>query len=128
MKNILKAEQAAQVAIAILALYYQPINFAWWQWILLFLSPDLGMVGYLINSKVGALTYNIAHHKAIAALFIIGGFVYSGPVLLIAGLLLWAHSAFDRMMGYGLKFNDSFQHTHIGWLNSKNGLKKEVMQ
>jgi hypothetical protein len=128
MKNVLKAEQAAQLAVAIIALYYQPLTFAWWQWVLLFLSPDLGMVGYLVNSRVGALTYNIAHHKAIAAMFIIVGFVYSGPVFLLAGLLLYAHSAFDRMIGYGLKYPDSFQHTHIGWLNSKNDVRREVMQ
>jgi hypothetical protein len=22
----------------------------------------------------------------------------------------------DRMLGYGLKFSDGFQHTHLGWI------------
>jgi hypothetical protein len=27
---------------------------------------------------------------------------------------LFGHSAFDRMLGYGMKYTDSFQHTHLG--------------
>ena len=114
MKNLLKTEQAMPLVLAIFALYYQPLQFVWWQWVLLFLSPDLGMVGYLFNSRVGAVLYNIAHHKALAGLLIIAGILFHFPVVLFAGLLLWAHSAFDRIMGYGLKYADSFQHTHLG--------------
>jgi cell division protein FtsW (lipid II flippase) len=119
MKNLLKSEQAAQLSLAIIALYYQPIQFAWWVWILLFLAPDLGIVGYLINTAVGAVLYNMAHHKAIAGAFIIVGVLCHFPVLLLIGLLLWAHSSFDRIMGYGLKYGDSFQHTHLGTIGKQ---------
>ena len=119
MNNLLKAEQAMQLALAIIALYYQPIAFAWWQWPLLFLAPDISMVGYLVNSRVGAVCYNIAHHKAVAGALIIAGLVFHGPVYLLIGLLLWAHSSFDRIMGYGLKFPDAFQHTHLGMIGKK---------
>ncbi len=33
--------------------------------------------------------------------------------------LLFAHSSFDRMLGYGLKYNDSFNHTSLGWTGKK---------
>ncbi|MFI5195502.1 MAG: DUF4260 domain-containing protein [Chitinophagales bacterium] len=119
MQNLLKIEQVIQLILGIIALYYQPIHFAWWLWIILFLSPDLSMVGYIWNSKVGATLYNIAHHKAIAGLLIISGVIFRFPILLLAGLLLWSHSSFDRIMGYGLKYNNSFQHTHLGHIGKK---------
>ncbi len=119
MINLLKAEQAAQLAIAILALYYQPIYFAWWLWPFIFLSPDISMLGYMFSCRVGAAMYNWFHHKLVAGLLIITGFLYPNPVVLFIGLLLWAHSSFDRIMGYGLKYNDSFSHTHLGMIGIK---------
>jgi len=116
MKNLLRSEEAMQLALSIVALYYQPIHFAWWVWPFLFLSPDISMVGYLINTRVGAVLYNIAHHKAVAGILIVIGFVFHFPVALFVGLVLWAHSSFDRIMGYGLKYSDSFGHTHLGFI------------
>lgn len=124
MKKLLQSEQAMQLILAIAALNIQTLHFSWWQWILLFLSPDISMLGYLINTKVGAVCYNIAHHKAVAGAFIIIGFFYHMPVVLFVGILLWAHSAFDRVMGYGLKYADSFDHTHLGLI----GKSKKAMQ
>ncbi len=123
MKNLLRSEQAMQLALAIIALYYQPIHCAWWLWPFLFLSPDISMVGYLVNSRVGAVLYNLAHHKAIAGGFVIAGLAGHLPVMLFLGLLLWAHSSFDRIMGYGLKYPDSFDHTHLGHIG-KSAKKK----
>jgi hypothetical protein len=114
MKNILKAEEAAQFAIAIFAISYLPIHFGWWLWPLLFLAPDLSAMGYLINNKVGAATYNLVHHKGVAAVVLAAGLLLSNPVIVVAGLLLWAHSSFDRMLGYGLKYPDAFKNTHLG--------------
>ena len=114
MKQTLIAEQVAQLAICIAALYFQPIHIAWWLWLPLFLSPDVSMLGYMVNSRVGAWCYNIAHHKAVAAICIGIGFFFHFPVWLFIGILLWGHSSMDRMMGYGLKYPDSFQHTHLG--------------
>lgn len=116
MQYTLKTEQAIQLVMAIFALHCQPVHFEWWQWILLFLSPDISMVGYSINSRTGAVLYNIVHHKALAGTLIFIGLTYHFPVSLMSGLLLWAHSSFDRLMGYGLKYPDSFQHTHLGWI------------
>jgi hypothetical protein len=36
------------------------------------------------------------------------------PAMQLAGLIMFGHSAFDRLLGYGLKFKDSFNHTHLG--------------
>ena len=70
----------------------------------------------LSNTKVGAFTYNLFHHKGVACIIItIGWFTVSHWVVL-AGILLFTHSSFDRTMGYGLKYEDGFKHTHLGWL------------
>ena len=119
MKYQLKAEQAVQLALSIIALYLQPYSFHWWVWLLLFLAPDVSMLGYLVGPKTGAITYNLIHHKLVAGIFIAIGFPGHMPVLLLIGLLLWAHSSFDRMMGYGLKFPDSFHNTHLGLIGGK---------
>ena len=116
MKYTLRAEELTQLALTIAGLYAQPIHIPAWLWPILFLAPDLGMLGYLINTRVGAFTYNVCHHKGLAILLIVAGYWLMLPMLMLAGLLLYAHSAFDRMMGYGLKYGDSFKHTHLGWL------------
>ena len=74
MKQVLQLEELAQTALGIAALYYQSIHFNWWLWPILFLSPDISMLGYTINTKVGAFTYNLFHHKGVA-IFIGSGFV-----------------------------------------------------
>ncbi len=116
MKYLLKAEEAAGLALAILAIYLQPVTIIWWLWPFLFLSPDISMLGYLHNAKTGAWTYNLFHHKGIAALVIFAGYGLHAPWVLFTGLVLFAHAAFDRLAGYGLKYNDSFSHTHLGYV------------
>lgn len=119
MKNILKAEELAQLIIAIMALTCFPLGIPWWLWPVLFLAPDLSMLGYLAGAKAGAVCYNLAHHKGLSIMIIIAGWSLHLPAMVVSGLLLFAHSSFDRMLGYGLKFGDSFQHTHLGTIGKK---------
>jgi hypothetical protein len=114
MKNTLKLEELAQLGIALFGIYQLSPGIYWWLWPFLFLVPDLSMVGYLVNTRVGAVCYNLAHHKAIAAVVLLVGWSLHAPMFLLAGLLLWAHSSFDRVLGYGLKYPDAFTHTHLG--------------
>jgi hypothetical protein len=116
MKNLIKLEEIGILAISVFLLYKLGIRLAWWFYLVLFLSPDIGMLGYLINARVGAFTYNLFHHKLVASIVLILGVLQSNNYLLLAGLLLLAHSSFDRVLGYGLKYNDSFKHTNVGYL------------
>lgn len=112
MKNILKLEE---LAMFVLALYlYSTLDLSWWLFAAFFLAPDLGMLGYLVNTKTGAVTYNITHHKGIAAACYLVGVFLSMPVFMFAGLVMFAHSCFDRVLGYGLKYSDNFRNTHLG--------------
>ncbi len=112
MKNILKLEELAMFALALYL--YTTLDLSWWLFAAFFLAPDLGMLGYLVNSKTGAVTYNITHHKALAVACYLAGVLLTMPVLTFAGIIMFAHSSFDRVLGYGLKYSDNFKNTHLG--------------
>tara|TARA_B100001146_G_scaffold146540_1_gene128758 strand:- start:672 stop:1022 length:351 start_codon:yes stop_codon:yes gene_type:complete len=112
MKTSLKLEELAMLLLGIFL--FSQLNFSWWWFIGLFLAPDLGMLGYLINTKVGAFTYNLFHHKFVAiAIYFFGIFITSEIVQMI-GVLLFSHASFDRIFGYGLKYEKGFKFTHLG--------------
>lgn len=114
MKNLLKLEEAG---IFILTVYlFSTLDFAWWWFPALLLLPDIGMIGYLINPKIGAFTYNLFHHRLTAASVALLGMKVESDYLVLAGIILFAHISFDRVMGYGLKYTDSFQHAHLGMI------------
>jgi hypothetical protein len=84
-------------------------------WLLpLLLAPDVSMVGYLGGPRLGAVTYNLVHNLAVAALLIaVGWFAALAPVAL-AGAVVLAHVGMDRALGYGLKLPSDFRDTHLG--------------
>ncbi len=126
MKTLLRLEELAQFLLIVLVLVMKGV--AWWVYPLLLLGPDVSMLGYLIDTRVGAVCYNIAHHKGIALLVLFVGFAIEignmltnvNSAFVIAGLVLYGHSCMDRALGYGLKFSDDFKHTHLGWIGKKS--------
>lgn len=114
MKYILKLEELAMTIIAIIGIRHYNLNISLWVWVILFFMPDIGMLGYLINTKVGAVLYNLFHHKGIAIFIALIGYFIGNEIMIATGLLLFAHASFDGIWGYGLKFNDNFKHTHLG--------------
>lgn len=114
MKNLIRFEELALFALAIYLNSFLP--FPRWLFWALFLAPDIGMLGYLINPKVGSLTYNLLHHKGVAILFYFTGYFLAIHELTFVGVLLLGHSSFDRIFGYGLKYADQFAHTHLGMI------------
>lgn len=114
MKTILKLEDIAKLILAYtLSLY---LGFSWWLFLALLFAPDLSMVGYLFSPRSGAWLYNLFHHQGVAVAVGLVGLYLAVPGLQLAGLILFGHSAMDRALGYGLKYNDSFKHTHLGWI------------
>jgi hypothetical protein len=112
MKNLLKVEELFMFSLSIF--FFTKLNFAWWWYPALLFTPDLSMLGYLINSQTGAATYNFIHHKALGiSIFILGIILVNQPIQ-FAGLILFGHSSMDRILGYGLKYPDAFKHTHLG--------------
>ncbi|MBC3788688.1 DUF4260 domain-containing protein [Spirosoma utsteinense] len=112
MKTLIKAEEVAQFALSIVL--FAKLSFIWWVYPALFLVPDLSMLGYAISNKVGAFVYNLAHHKGVAIGIGLIGLFLDNNYWLLAGIVLFGHSALDRAFGYGLKYNRGFQFTHLG--------------
>ena len=115
MSLMLQAEEAAITIVSIYFLSKYNLGFPVWVWILLFFSPDFSMLGYLFGNRTGAFVYNLFHHRALALALTAMGFWMHLPLLISGGLLLFAHSSFDRIFGFGLKYGDSFNHTSSGW-------------
>lgn len=111
MKASLRLEELAMFGLGIFA--FNQLDFAWWWFLILLLTPDLGMFGYLINSKIGALTYNLFHHKGLAILIYLSGIYLANDIVQLAGTILFSHSALDRIFGYGLKYKSAFNNTHL---------------
>ena len=80
----------------------------------LLLVPDVSMVGYLRDPRLGSLLYNVAHNWALGVLVLGLGFLSVQAWLIVAGAILIAHVGMDRALGYGLKLPTSFQETHLG--------------
>ncbi len=117
MKISLQIEELTQFVASIVVLVFLELDIAWWLWPIIFLAPDIGMVGYLANPKIGSWTYNFFHFKSIAVAVIACGVLLEFKELLVAGVVLFGHAAMDRMLGYGLKYPDSFKHTHLGMMS-----------
>jgi hypothetical protein len=114
----LRLEGAVALALAVLA--YRATGASWLMFAVLFLTPDLSMLGYMINKRVGAWIYNFGHSyltpAAIALLGFVMGISMLGPIALI-----WAaHIGFDRLVGYGLKYAAAFGATHLSWKDKRD--------
>ena len=119
MKAILKLEE---LFMFLLGMYlFSLLDFQWWWFLILILLPDIGMVGYVLNNKAGALMYNIFHHKGLAIAIYFTGIYLSVPLLQLIGIIVFSHASMDRMIGYGLKFEKGFKYTHLGEIGGKNG-------
>lgn len=100
--------------IGTLILFGLATSYSWWLYALLFFIPDISFTAYLINTKVGALAYNIFHHKGIMIALILIGYFTQLEWILAIGVIFLGHTSLDRVFGYGLKFSDDFKHTHLG--------------
>ena len=109
-----KAEGAVVFAAALAILLSGDLPFAWWVALLAFFAPDLSFAAYLFGNRAGAEAYNAVHIYGFGAVVLGAGTFAASPVLTALGLLWLAHSGFDRMLGYGLKLPEGFQHTHLG--------------
>ncbi len=112
MKNLLKIEEFFLFGLALFL--FSRLHYSWGWYALLFLAPDLSALGYLVNPRLGAWTYNLVHHKGVSVTLYVLGYLLSVPWLMFAGTILLGHSSLDRVFGYGLKYPEAFQNTHLG--------------
>lgn len=112
MRSLLKTEQV----VVLLATYFATIllGHPWWLFFALLLFPDISMLGYIAGPRIGAFIYNLFHHQGIAAILILIGWYTPHEWILMAGIIMFGHSAMDRVFGYGLKYFSGFKDTHLG--------------
>jgi hypothetical protein len=112
-----------EMAIFGLSIYlFSNTGLTWWWFWLLLLTPDIGMAGYMVNTSLGSFTYNLLHSKALGVILLLAGKHFGAQVVDLAGIIILAHSSMDRVFGYGLKYKDSFKHTHLGMIGSKKDI------
>ena len=112
MTKVLLHLEGLAVLISSVCLYASN-GFSWLLFILLLFVPDLGMVGYMIDKRIGAVIYNIVHTYIFSILLILIGFLLSSDIFLDIGLISAAHIGMDRTCGFGLKYPSDFKDTHM---------------
>jgi Domain of unknown function (DUF4260) len=117
MKSIIKLEEFGLFLFGIYL--FNQLDYAWWWFLVLILTPDFSMIGYVFGNKSGAFLYNLVHHRGIAILIYLTGIYFSNHLIQLTGIILFAHSSMDRMMGYGLKYETGFKFTHLGEIGKK---------
>lgn len=113
----LRIEGFALLVATIVAFSHQ--HQRWWLYPALLLVPDIFMVGYFANSKIGAFLYNLGHSYPVPFLIIYFGWKSSSFLWAAIGLIWLGHIGWDRLFGYGLKYDSRFKDTHLGNLDKK---------
>ena len=108
---LLRTEEAGLLIAAVLL--YAHFHFSWLLFAALFLAPDLSMLGYLANPRIGSVLYNLGHTLFIPLAMFLAGYTSNHPLLLAIAVIWAAHIAFDRLLGYGLKYPAHFKDTHL---------------
>lgn len=91
----------------------------WWIYPALLLIPDIFMLGYFKDKTAGALLYNAGHSYLLPVLVIYSGWHRHHPLSIAIGLIWLGHIGWDRLLGYGLKYDSGFKDTHLGSIGKK---------
>ncbi len=108
---LLRSEGAFVLALSLYL--YRTTGAHWGIFFLLFLWPDLSILGYLGSARLGARLYNLVH-TYIFPLTLAGVSYYEDKARLLTFALIWfAHIGMDRALGFGLKYPTLFKDTHL---------------
>jgi len=109
---LLRAEGAGLLTAS--AILYAKSGETWLLFAILFLSPDLSLLGYLGGARVGSIVYNAAHTLVGPLVLATAGLLWPANFLVPLALIWIAHIGFDHLVGYGLKYAAGFGFTHLG--------------
>ena len=103
----------ALAALAFVLGLYAWLGGSWLLFAVLFLVPDLAALGYLAGSRTGAVAYNVAHTCSLPIALLAAGLLGDRAGVIAVAFVWLAHIAFDRFVGYGLKYPTAFKDTHL---------------
>jgi Domain of unknown function (DUF4260) len=109
--TLLRLEGAAVFAASLYL--YRSAGGSWGFFFLLCLWPDLSMLGYLANARLGARLYNLVHTDLWPLALGMYAYVAHRPMMMLFALIWLAHIGWDRTLGYGLKYPTFFKDTHL---------------
>jgi hypothetical protein len=92
---------------------YSQLDMGWLLFAVLFLVPDVFMIGYLRDAKLGAITYNFGHTYIVPGVMLVLAHSLGQSTALALSLIWIAHIGFDRVLGYGLNYAAGFKVTHL---------------
>jgi Domain of unknown function (DUF4260) len=98
---------------AVSAVIYARIGASWWLFAALWLTPDLSMLGYLAGPCRGARIYNAFHTYVTPAALALCALLFNAHTELAIALIWANHIGVDRLLGFGLKYADGFDYTHL---------------
>ena len=100
------------VLLGAIALYAHQQG-SWLVFVVLLFVPDISMIGYLFNPRLGSMTYNAAHFYTLPALLLVASVAAAFPAGIQLALIWFAHIGMDRTLGFGLKYPTAFKDTHM---------------
>jgi hypothetical protein len=112
LPRVLLHAEGLAAAVAAIVLYFNA-DYPWWLLVLLVLTPDLAMVGYLGGRIVGAAAYDVAHTYSLPIVLAAIGVVAGAEIAVQLGLIWITHIGVDRAIGYGMKYPSGFKDTHL---------------
>ena len=112
MPGLLLRLEGATVLTAAVFVYTQ-LGGSWLLFAALILAPDLTMLGYLLNVRVGSAVYNLIHTYILPALLLAFAWLTDATPGIPIALIWLTHIGADRMLGFGLKYPTEFRDTHL---------------
>jgi hypothetical protein len=110
-KLFLHLEGAAILVLSVFS--YHQLHASWLLFATLFLAPDLFMLGYLADVRIGSAIYNFAHTYITPCILLAIAYFAAKPQLYPIALIWISHMGFDRLLGFGLKYPTNFKDTHL---------------
>jgi hypothetical protein len=117
VRALLRLEGLAAAAFA--AALYAHTGASWWLFAVVWLVPDLSMLGYLVGPGFGARIYNAIHSYTTPATLAVCALLLKSPAVMPFALIWVNHIGIDRLLGYGLKYPAGFGWTHLGKLGKR---------
>ena len=111
LRTWLRIEGLAVVILS--AILYARTGASWWLFAALWLAPDLSMLGYYTNPRLGSYCYNIVHTYTLPIALASAALLLHHPAWLPFALIWFNHIGIDRLCGYGLKYPTAFGRTHL---------------
>ena len=102
----------AAVGAGAVAVYLDQ-GYSWLAFLLLWLVPDVGALGYLAGNRTGAVVYDVTHFEGWPIALGVAGVLADSGVAVQLALIWLSHIGMDRAIGYGLKYPSAFKDTHL---------------